>query len=304
MDEAQACKYFQHSSEWQIVICKACRYAVWTSQVEGRLRNKQHRMSQRQASAVEDEVRQWPGVIHFPSDFEVPHFVNIAIDGIALWDDGWKCEWSDGKCRYVCRSGGSIKAHWRKVHGFSVGHNRGGSGLLRREDIERETSQHRRRVQCQRFFVHQEHSQFFEVTSDRSNHKGASNGSNREQQTWSQVWERASQHYHTIRADDTIRAGAVDEVNPWLRRTGWVPFMEGCDRKDILRSIREPVTDEEERDIDRAATRDERVAAAVWQAMGEVASISQTTVARSGVMLRFEAIRTEANKVSYHPLEP
>ena len=46
------------------------------------------------------------------------------------------------------------------------------------------------------------------------------------------------------------------------------------------------------------------MAAAVWQAMGEVASISQITVSRSGVMLRFEAIRTESNKVSYHPLEP
>ena len=50
--------------------------------------------------------------------------------------------------------------------------------------------------------------------------------------------------------------------------------------------------------------RDEKVAATVWQAMGEVASISQITVSRSGVMLRFEAIRTESNKISYHPLEP
>lgn len=80
--------------------------------------------------------------------------------------------------------------------------------------------------------------------------------------------------------------------------------MEGCDRKDILRSIREPVTDEEKSDSNWEAMRDERGAAAVWQAMGEVASISQTTVARSRVMLRFEAIRTEANKVSYHLLEP
>jgi len=304
MEGAKACQYFQHSSEWQIVTCRACQYAVWPSQVEGHLKNKQHGVSKRAASAIANEVQQWPGVIHFPSEFEVPQFVNVAIDGITLWDDGWKCEWGNGECRYVCRSGGSMKAHWRKVHGFSVGQNRGGSGLLRQEDIERETSRHCRRVQCQRIFVQKEHSQFFEVTSERNDGDVARNKSDGAETAWSRAWERASQHYDAIRADDTIRAGAVDEVNPWLRRTGWVPFMEGCDRKDILRSIREPIGDDERSDADREAMRDERVAVAVWQAIGEVASISQATVARSGVMLRFEAIRTEANKVSYHPLEP
>ncbi len=38
--------------------------------------------------------------------------------------------------------------------------------------------------------------------------------------------------------------------------------------------------------------------------MGEVASTSQIAISRSGVMLQFEAIRTESNKISYHPLEP
>ena len=59
-----------------------------------------------------------------------------------------------------------MKAHWRKAHGFSVGQNRGGSGSLRQEDIERQTFRHCRRVQCQRFFVQKEHSQFFEVRND------------------------------------------------------------------------------------------------------------------------------------------
>jgi hypothetical protein len=36
----------------------------------------------------------------------------------------------------------------------------------------------------------------------------------------------------------------------------------------------------------------------------ELASASQDTVSRSGVMLRFEAIRTEAHQNVYRPLEP
>lgn len=99
MDEAKACEYFQHSNEWQIITCRVYQYAVWPSQVEGHLKNKQHGVSKRAASAIANEVQQWPGVIHFPSEFEVPQFVNVAIDGITLWDDGWNCEWGNGECR-------------------------------------------------------------------------------------------------------------------------------------------------------------------------------------------------------------
>lgn len=60
VEEAMACNYFRHLSEWQIIICKTCHYAVWPSQVEGHLRNKQHGIPKRQASAISDEVHQWP----------------------------------------------------------------------------------------------------------------------------------------------------------------------------------------------------------------------------------------------------
>lgn len=45
-------------------------------------------------------------------------------------------------------------------------------------------------------------------------------------------------------------------------------------------------------------------AAAVWQAMGEVAAANQATVSESGVTLRFEAIRTGPDESVHHPLEP
>lgn len=153
--------------------------------------------------------------------------------------------------------------------------------------------------------MQKEHSQFFEVRNDDDDAarqpcptvKG-------DVERWSEAWTRASQHFDNVCADDTIRPGAVDEVNPWLRRTGWIPYLEGCDRRDILRSIREPVVEEDDVGNGNEEVRQERMAATIWRAMGEVASISQTTVSRSGVMLRFEAIRTESNKISYHPLEP
>jgi superfamily II DNA helicase RecQ len=299
-----ASKYFHHIGEWQVVICKTCQYAVWPTQIEGHLKNRQHRVSRKQAITISEEVQQWPGVVRFPSEFEVPAFVEVPVDGVTVWSDGSKCELDDGECTYVCRRIDSMKHHWRKAHGFSAGQTRGGSGMLRKEDIERQVSQHCRRVQCQRFFVQKEHSQFFEVRTQHDSGGTNTAADPNDGQVWSRAWERASQHYETIRADNTIRAGAVDEVNPWLRRTGWVPFLEGCNGREILQSIREPVVDDARGEVEEEGLCNEKVAAMIWQAMGDVASISQTTVSRSGVMLRFEAIRTESNKISYHPLEP
>jgi superfamily II DNA helicase RecQ len=175
--------------------------------------------------------------------------------------------------------------------------------MLKKEDIDRQILQNCRQVRCQRFFVQKEHSQYFEVRSSEEQREGSVRQS-KDEDIWSQAWEQASQHYDRIRSDDTIRPGETDEVNPWLRRTGWIPYLEGCDRKDILRCLREPTVDEEMAEGENEANDNERAAAAIWEATGELASASQDAVSRSGVMLRFEAIRTEAHQNVYRPLEP
>lgn len=80
--------------------------------------------------------------------------------------------------------------------------------------------------------------------------------------------------------------------------------MEDCDRKDILRCIREPTVDEEIAEGKNEANDNERATAAIWEAMGKLVSASQDTVSYSRVMLQFKAIRTEAHQNIYRPLEP
>lgn len=156
--------------------------------------------------------------------------------------------------------------------------------MLRKEDTERRISQHCRRVRCQGLFVQKEHSQYFEVRGD-AGMETPSDSTNAAGSVWSDAWERASQHYDMVRADDVIRAGEVDEVNPWLRRTGWILYLEGFGSRDVLRCIQEPVVDEDVGfrakigDGDDSGS-NESVAAAIWQAVEEVARISQDTVSR------------------------
>lgn len=101
------------------------------------------------------------------------------------------------------------------------------------KDVGRQITQKCHGVDCQRPFLQQEHSQYFEVR--RNDKREGDHNSDRD--AWSQAWEEASQHYNKIRAEDVIQPGEADEVNPWLRRTGWIPYLEDCSSKDILRCI-------------------------------------------------------------------
>jgi hypothetical protein len=269
----------------------------------GHLTNRQHRMPRKQAVWISDEIEQWHGIAQFSGEFKIPEYVEEAVEGLPVYTDGVKCELDEGQCAYVCRNMDVIKEYWRKMHGHSVGQKRGGSGMLKKEDIDRQISQNCQQVRCQRFFVQKEHSQCFEVRSSEERRERSVRQS-KDEDIWSQAWEQASQHYDRIRSDDTIRPGETDEVNPWLRRTGWIPYLEGCDRKDILRCLGEPTVNEGLTEGENEANDNERAAAAIWEATGELASASQDAVSRSGVMLRFEAIRTEAHQNVYRPLEP
>lgn len=87
-----ASSHFQHLSEWQVIICKECRYAVWPRQVAGHLTNKQHRLPRKEAVAISDEIDQWHGIVRFPGDFDSPKYVEEAVDGMPVYTDGVKCE--------------------------------------------------------------------------------------------------------------------------------------------------------------------------------------------------------------------
>ncbi|KAK7178445.1 hypothetical protein PSPO01_15506 [Paraphaeosphaeria sporulosa] len=47
------------------------------------------------------------------------------------------------------------------------------------------------------------------------------------------------------RAETTIQNGALDEVNPWLERTGLMPYFLGMERPELLASVEEPKAEEE-----------------------------------------------------------
>jgi hypothetical protein len=103
------------------------------------------------------------------------------------------------------------------------------------------------------------------------------------------------------RAQKTIQDSERDEVNPWLERTQWLPYLVGKERPDLLTCIKEPVANPDPRKDEEA----EPVEAAIWAAMDGLVRFSQASVIdRISVFVRLEAIRTEKHQTRFQPLQP
>ena len=263
---ATAEEIFDHVLEWKVVVCRVCRHSVWPQEIVGHLTGRHHQQSRKEAEAIADIVQSWHGVSPYPSQFQVPTCVTKPIPQLSVFDDGLQCQLEPQQCHYIARDLRSMKKHWRVCHDWSVGRMRGGSGIFKQEVVQQRTIQGARQVQCQRFFPSRAHSQYFEVRAEDSRSQDESD--NMDVDIWSQSWQQASRQYAEDEEANTIQAGEIDEVNPWLRRTGWITYLAGCQPKELLQSVQEPARGDAEK------SQDERIAAAIWDAIRNVATAS------------------------------
>ena len=91
-----------------------------------------------------------------------------------------------------------------------------------------------------------------------------------------------------------IQAGAIDEANPWLDRTGWARYLHGQSPKQLRICIETPAED---------AEGPEATARVIWDAMFGVASKSQSITKQTGNLLRIEAARTDIQSIPSKPLQ-
>ncbi|KAI1522050.1 hypothetical protein PtrSN002B_012263 [Pyrenophora tritici-repentis] len=160
-----------------------------------------------------------------------------------------------------------------------------------------------RLVHCQRLFSSRHGSQYFEVQAPSQDGEGPEIVPVDGAAAWARVGEQMAKAWADIekRAQTTIQEGERDEVNPWLERTQWLPYLVGMERPDLLACIEEPVAEPDARQEQQA----EPVEAAIWAAMDGLARFSQASIIdRIGVFIRLEAIRTEMHQTRFQPLQP
>ena len=295
-----ASEFFDHLATYNLAVCKECRYAVWPDQIEGHLQSRNHKINRREAVVIAEDVRRWPGLIRYPSELTVPDFINQPISQLPLYDDGSICRLNNGRCRYITRSMEPMRKHWRTVHQWSAVGRRGGSGRNKKRSVDKRLQEAAQRVQCQQLFTSRHGSQYFEVRQPEEGQADKARSTVVDSEAlWAQLRGKVTSKWAEVerKARTTIQEGERDEVNPWLERTQWQPYLVGMKRPDLMACIEEPNADPE--------GEKEPVEAAIWEAMDGLARFSQASVVdRIGVFVRMEAIRTEKHQTRYQPLQP
>jgi hypothetical protein len=289
--------HFHHLMEYQLAVCKECQYAIWPEQIGGHLHGKHHKLSQKKAQEIAEEVRGWPGLISFANELQIPVRVDQPIPQLPLYEDGLMCQLESQQCQYICRDKKTLKKHWRTKHQWSIAQGRGGLSKAKKQSMEKRFEEVAKQVHCQRFFLSHDGSQYFEVCMpEKAQDEQARVVVGDE--LWDQLRDRALKCWAEVEEESqkTIKEVQTREANPWLERTGWSKYLKKLERMELLESIRAP---DNEADVEG-----EVVEMAIWKTMGEVAKISQVSIInRAGVNVRMEAVRTEKHQTKYHPLQ-
>ncbi|KAI0616127.1 DUF3505 domain-containing protein, partial [Pyrenophora tritici-repentis] len=85
-----------------------------------------------------------------------------------------------------------------------------------------------------RLFSSRHGSQYFEVQAPSQDGEGPEIVPVDGAAAWARVGEQMAKAWADIekRAQTTIQDGERDEVNPWLERTQWLPYLVGMERPD------------------------------------------------------------------------
>ncbi|CAN9283890.1 unnamed protein product [Alternaria alternata] len=276
-------QHFKHLVEYALAVCRECRHGVLPSHIKSHVQ-RAHPAKRKQAKAIAEEVGNWAGLIQYASELEVPSQVIEPIHQLPVYEDGVMCQVDPNHCRRIFRKPEGIRKHWRDVHSWSAAGKGGHPTREKQKEIqERQGSQY--------FQVHQPGDDGPDVVPVDG------------EAAWAQVGEQMAKAWAGVetRAQNTIQEGETDEVNPWLERTQWLPYLVGMERPELMACIEEPVAEPDPRQEQQA----EPVEAAMWAAMEDLARFSQASVIhRIGVFVRLEAIRTEKHQTRFQPLQP
>ncbi|EED11512.1 conserved hypothetical protein [Talaromyces stipitatus ATCC 10500] len=275
---------FERLTEFPVIVCRECRYAVWANQIEGHLKQAHRHILMSVRKQLAKEICSWP---------------DIAIEPIEL-------DISPTRTHAILQLIGPLRRHWREQHDWcrssKYGHPTKKEQIAIRQKQERVCQP----VKCQRLFPRKMGSQYFAIID---NHDSTDEADSPSLSNAATFWEQANAKFAEFekKLAEKIAQGHVDEANPWLRRTGWLLYLKPFTfhKLQALIEAPEPPSEDENQSaaIPDTETAEKRTAWAVWSAMGEVGRLSQLSVLHMGVFVRMEAIRSERNQTRYQPLE-
>ena len=239
---------FELLSDFHIVLCPACQFAVIASQAQNHL-TKYHTpvlVSQRQDLVA--KVQSLPDLAYEGSQVVYPRPGAAPIEGLPIYYDGLRCTGRDTKgkrCRYVCRTVYGIHEHPKKKHDW-VNEQKHGGDFRTRQTHSRNNLWKCNRT-CRRFFKIDQWQKYVEVSADSTppttrveNDRRAAFFRHQEEDT------RQSQLDAAEQAKRVQRFGKHrSTVVLWLRETDIVDHVRGLKKDEIRAAMALPFEDEE-----------------------------------------------------------
>ena len=183
---------------------------------------------------------------------QYPSPAAAAIKWLPIYYTGLQCtaicEEGGSPCQYVCCTVKGMQKHCKEVHRWRNPQRRGGNRKHRQQATVEKMWQENQ--SCQRFFVSGPWQRYFLVTpqdqdqtqdQDQEQDLGQVQQQTKSQQQvlWEQVSSQAASNWQEVlsKTHSTIQEGTADEVSPWLEKTGWLGYLAGLDRQELLTSI-------------------------------------------------------------------
>lgn len=287
--EYHAGDFFFTNSEWQVLICRQCKCAIHHSHIKGHLTSTHHRVPVKEAQNIQDTVQQWDHIADPPNISNWPPRIEEPIPGITVHRDGILCL----QCQvYTCRQIRSMKAHWVAEHQFQAHSSNGRPTVEQARIIQSQIKQHCRPVACQRLFTNGIGSHYIPIIHPTDEVPAPSSHTDIIDQLRQQV--RQYQREEQAARETVIQAGDLDEATPWLRRTGWVRYLQGVERRPLIDSMARPA---------ETAEGDERAMLVIWEAMHRLASVGQQISTHCGHSIRIDIVRDAKDHSPHKPFQ-
>lgn len=121
---------FVHYENFQVIVCKGCRFAVVPDQVKAHLKQSHNSLTLKTRNEIAERIQQLEHIAYRREDVHYPAFEEEAIQelGPAL-ENCYQCK----ECRSLTESRKGIEGDCRQKHGWASSKRRGGRGSSRRQ---------------------------------------------------------------------------------------------------------------------------------------------------------------------------
>lgn len=110
---------FHYYSEYRVIVCKSCQYAIQPGRITAHLRSDQHKLTRWQSEEAAEQYKSYD--LADPCiEIVMPNSIVTPIDYLPLHKDGLQCN----QCSYICRAVEVMKRHQRDTHNMRIGRGR------------------------------------------------------------------------------------------------------------------------------------------------------------------------------------